>query len=312
MPAGERLSRARVPSGPRSWTWTLLDAIERLALTLWPARLRPWTPWLFLVPALLLVGTLAIGVGTMAELGLRELDLATYRLGEEYTLANYAAIADRPFYARVLGRTLLAAVLVTGLTLCLAFPYAYALVRTRSALARKALLVALFLPFFIGQVVRGYGWLIVLGREGFVNTLLGHLGLGPFELIHHFPAVVFGLVQYMLPFAILLIVPALTAIGEEIELASESLGARWPATLRHVVLPMARPGLVGAGIVVFTLTLTDFAMPEILGGGGNDFFANAIYDAFFQLSNAGAGERARHDPGRRRLARRDARAARLR
>ena len=99
----------------------------------------------------------------------------------------------------------------------------------------------------------------------------------------------FGLVQYMLPFAVLMLAPALTAIPEEIERAAESLGANWFRTLRHVVLPMARPGLIGAGIVVFTLTLTDFAMPAILGGGTNDFIANAIYDQFFRTSDAGLG-----------------------
>ena len=245
--------------------------------------------WLFLAPALALTGILLIGLGWMVELSLHELDLSTYRLREEYTLANYATALERPVTWRVLARTLSGALIVTAIALVLAFPYAYLMVRTRSGLVRKMLLVALFLPFFIGQVVRAYGWLIILGREGLVNDALVALGFQPANLLFSFGAVVFGLVQYMLPFAVLLLVPALAAIAEEVELASESLGARWPSTFRHVLLPMARPGLIGAGVVVFTLTLTDFAMPEILGGGGQDFFASAIYDAFFQISNAGLG-----------------------
>jgi putative spermidine/putrescine transport system permease protein len=55
------------------------------------------------------------------------------------------------------------------------------------------------------------------------------------------------------------------------------------------VLPLARPGLIGAGIVVLTLSLTDFAIPAILGGGTNDFIANAIYDQFFRTSDWGLG-----------------------
>jgi putative spermidine/putrescine transport system permease protein len=86
-----------------------------------------------------------------------------------------------------------------------------------------------------------------------------------------------------------MLAPALTAVPEEVELASASLGARPAATFRHIVLPLARPGLVAAAVVVFTLTLTDFAMPEIMGGGGNDFIASAVYDAFFQLSDPGLG-----------------------
>lgn len=274
-------------AGPLPLRWTLLDRVERLA-ALWPARTLG-VGWLFLAPALLLVGVLVVGLVSMAETSLHELDIATYRLREAFSLGNYETLAERAVYWRIMARTLAGAAIVTAATLVLAFPYAYLLVRTPSAWTRKALLVALFLPFFIGQVVRAYGWLIILGREGLVNSALAGLGLPPQDFLFAYPTVLFGLVQYMLPFAVLLLVPAIAAIAEEVELASESLGARWPSTFRHVVIPMARPGLIGAAVVVFTLTLTDFAIPEILGGGGQDFFASAIYDAFFQISNAGLG-----------------------
>ncbi|WMS43711.1 ABC transporter permease [Acuticoccus sp. MNP-M23] len=250
---------------------------------------RRFAGWLLLAPALLLVGVLLIGLGWMLELSLHELDISTYRLKPEYTFANYETALGRGVTWRILARTLAGAAIVTAVTLLLAFPYAYLLVRTASAGVRKALLVALFLPFFIGQVVRAYGWLIILGREGLVNSALTGLGLPPQEMLFTYGTVLFGLIQYMLPFAVLLIIPALSAIPEDIERASEGLGASWVATFAHVVLPMARPGLIGASVVVFTLTLTDFAMPEILGGGTQDFFASAIYDAFFQISNSGLG-----------------------
>ncbi|MGQ7847203.1 ABC transporter permease [Granulosicoccus sp. 3-233] len=269
--------------------WTLLDRLEAIAALVWPARLRGATGWLFITPALLLVGVLLIGLGYMIEYSLHELDLSTYRLKEAYTLDNYLFLMEQPVYLRVLLRTLLAATIVTAATLFLAFPYAYVMVRTSSSRLRKFLLISLFLPFFIGQVVRAYGWLIILGKEGIINSLLLTLDLPTLDLIYNNGAVIFGLVQYMLPFAVLLIVPAITAIGEDIELAAESLGAHWTRAFWHVVLPMARPGLVGAGVVVFTLTMTDFAMPEILGGGTSDFIASAIYDSFFQLSNSGLG-----------------------
>ncbi len=250
---------------------------------------RRFAGWLLLAPALLLVGVLLIGLGWMLELSLHELDFSTYRLKPEYTVANYEAALGREVTWRILARTLAGAAIVTAVTLVLAFPYAYLLVRTASAGVRKALLVALFLPFFIGQVVRAYGWLIILGREGLINSALTGLGFNAQDFLFTYGTVLFGLVQYMLPFAVLLIIPALSAIPEDIERASEGLGASWPATFAHVVLPMARPGLIGASVVVFTLTLTDFAMPEILGGGTQDFFASAIYDAFFQISNSGLG-----------------------
>lgn len=269
--------------------WRLLDTVERVLFRLWPFRSAAAVGWAFLMPALLLVGILVAGFVFVVDDSFHVLDLATYRLSDDYSLANYQKFLESATYMRILGRTLLAAVIVTAITLILAFPYAYILVRSRSARVRKLLLVALLLPFFIGQVVRAYGWLIILGKQGLINQALVGMGLPAMDLIYNYPSVVFGLVQYMLPFGVLLIIPAITAISEDMELASEGLGARWPSTFAHVVLPMAKPGLIGAGVVVFTLTLTDFAMPEILGGGTSDFIASAIYDSFFQLSDPGLG-----------------------
>jgi putative spermidine/putrescine transport system permease protein len=273
----------RSPPGPRR-----AAARQRLAGRL-PAAPQRRTGWLLLLPALLLVGLLVAGLIYVADFSLRALDPDTYRLSATYTLANYAEVGRRTVYLWIMARSLLAALIVTLIALALGFPYAYAMVRTGSAALRKLLLIGLFLPFFIGQVVRAYGWLIVLGNQGLINQLLGGFGLGPYKLLYHYSAVLLGLVQYMLPFAVLLLAPAIVAIDEEVELASESLGASWPLTFWHVVLPMAKPGLVGAGVVVFTITLTDYALPDILGGGTNDFIANAIYDAFFQISDAGLG-----------------------
>ena len=268
--------------------WRLLDRAEAVA-ALWPRRWAPFTGYLFLVPAILLVFVLVVGLAYLFENSFHELDLTTYRLKAAYDLVNYKTAFTRSTYQAVVLRSLGASVLVTVITAILAFPYAYVMVRAKSAFTRKFLLISLFLPFFIGQVVRAYGWLIILGQEGLLNTLAASLGLPQVNLIYNFPAVILGLVQYMLPFAVLLMAPAITAISEDVELASESLGANWIQTFRHVVIPMAMPGIVGASVVLFTLTLTDFAMPEILGGGTMDFIANSIYDSFFLLSNPGLG-----------------------
>jgi putative spermidine/putrescine transport system permease protein len=269
--------------------WRLLDLAETAAAHLWPRTLKPYTGYLLLVPALLLVFVLVLGLVYIGEYSLHELDLSTYRLKEAYSLANYRTSLASATYRTVILRSVLASVLVTVFTLVLAFPYAYVMVRAKRGSTRKFLLICLFLPFFIGQIVRAYGWLIILGKEGWINGVLSHFGLPAMDLIYNYPAVILGLVQYMLPFAVLLLAPAITTIGLELELASESLGANWLSTFRHVVLPLARPGLIGSSVVVFTLTLTDFAMPEILGGGTTDFIANAIYDGFFLLSNSGLG-----------------------
>lgn len=270
-------------------SWRVMDAVEAAAAALWPRRASAALPWLMLLPAVLLIGLLVIGLVQMGDTSLRTLDTTTFLMSESHTLANYKRALTEKLFFIVASRSLIAAVIVTVFTLILAFPYAYLMVRTPRAGLRKFLLIALFLPFFIGQVVRAYGWLIILGNQGMVNEALGLVGIAPVRLLFNYYAVIFGLVQYMLPFAVLMLAPALTAIPEEIEAAAGSLGANWVRTFWHVVLPMARPGFVGAGIVVLTLSLTDFAIPAMLGGGSQDFIANAIYDQFFRTSDSGMG-----------------------
>ena len=270
-------------------TWRALDWLEAVVAWLWPSSRKAWTPYLLLLPAVLVVGTLMVGLVVLADNSLRIVDRDTFMLGDEYSLGNYAEIVARPFFLTVFGRSLWGALLTTICTLVLAFPYAYVMVRTPSSTLRKLLLFSLFLPFFIGQVVRAYGWLIVLGQEGMINNLLTVIGLERTRLLYNFPAVVAGLTQYMLPFAVLLLSPAIVAIGEDLETASASLGADWPRTFWHIVLPLAAPGIVGACVVVFTISLTDFAIPAIMGGGKSDFMANLIYSAFFNITDSGLG-----------------------
>lgn len=269
--------------------WRVMDMAEAALDRLWPRRFAAWTGWLMVLPALVLVGLLVLGLVEIADSSLRVLDRSTFRLSEDYTLDNYRKVMESATYGGVILRSVWAAALTVVFTLLLAFPFAYLLVRTPRARVRKALLVVLFLPFFIGQVVRAYGLLIILGTKGMVNQGFGLVGIEPVRLLFNFPAVVFGEVQYMLPFAVLMLAPALTAIPQETETAASSLGANWLRALWHVTLPMAKPGLVGAGLVVGTLTLTDFAIPAMLGGGSQDFIANAIYDQFFRTADQGLG-----------------------
>src|SRR6185295_5329160 len=101
---------------------------------------------------------------------------------------------------------------------------------------RKFLLFSLFIPFFIGQVVRAYAWIIMLGGQGLINSTLLAFGFDQARLLFTPAAVIIGSTQFMLPFAVLLMAPSLTAIPEETELAAEGLGANWMQTFRHIVL----------------------------------------------------------------------------
>jgi putative spermidine/putrescine transport system permease protein len=255
----------------------------------WPVSRARFTPYLMLLPVVLVVGILMAGIIVLSDASLRIVDRDTFLPSENYSLGNYREIIARTFFTSVFLRSLFGAALVTIFCLILAFPYAYLMVRTGNSRLRKLLLFSLFLPFLIGEVVRAYGWLIVLGQEGMINNVLMALGLNRMRLLYNFPSVVAGLTQYMLPLAVLLISPAIVAIDEDLETASAGLGASWLGTWRHIVLPLSASGIIGASVVVFTISLTDFAMPAIMGGGKSDFMANLIYAAFFNFTDSGLG-----------------------
>lgn len=246
-------------------------------------------PVLMLAPAVAVVGILVVALGSLVDDSLRTLDRDTFRLGDTWSLENYRRALDSPAYGMIFVRTAIGAAMTTFVALLLGAPYAYLLVRTKRPAIRKTLLFLLFTPFFIGQVVRGYAWLVILGRTGVVNQSLGLLGIPPQPLLFHLPAVVVGLAQYLLPTAVLLMAPAFAAAEEVFEDASATLGADTLRTILHVLLPMAAPGIIAAGAVVFAIAATDFAMPALLGAGRADFSANAIHAAWFEMTEPGLG-----------------------
>jgi len=147
------------------------------------------------------------------------------------------------------------------------------------------LLISVFTPFFTGVVVRAYGWLIVLGENGLLNALLGMFGLGPYQILGTIPALIVGILQIMIPFAVMMIAPAIQSVDRSLERAAQNLGANRLNTFRYVVIPLAAPGLAGATIVVFTISTTLYAIPQILGLGRVNFLANVIYRTLFISGN---------------------------
>jgi putative spermidine/putrescine transport system permease protein len=217
--------------------------------------------WLLLLPATLF---LLLGfVVPVALLAVTSLGGAERGLG----LAQYRRFLLDPFYREFLTETLAISLVTTAVCAALAYPLAYQLARAGTR-ARGALLMLLIAPLMIGDVVRGYGWLIALGDYGVLNQAL--LGLGvvakPVRLIFTPTGVVIGLVQVLLPFMVLPLAAAIGAIPIEIEEASLSLGARHGRVFRKIVLPLTLPGLAAGVVIVFALAMGSFAIPLFLGG----------------------------------------------
>ena len=206
------------------------------------------------------------------------------QLTTEPTLDNYRFLLTRALYLQVFLRTFVVGVSVGLIDVALGYPLAYFLVRTRSRW--KGVLIALSLaPLLASVVVRTYGWYIILNRFGVANDALLSLGLLE-ERIAFMPstgAIIIGLAHALLPYTVLTIMTSLNGINPNLESAAMSLGATRTRTFFNVVLPLSLPGIAGGFILVFSIAISAYATPAILGGPATQVAATAIYGFILQI-----------------------------
>ncbi|HEY6434347.1 MAG TPA: ABC transporter permease [Acetobacteraceae bacterium] len=210
----------------------------------------------FVVPMLLLVGYSVLHDGTNGQ------------VKGPITAVNYIAIVTDPLYLRVLGNTVLLGVVVTFICACLAYPLAYFLVRSRSRW-RGSLMFLMITPLMISSVIRNIGWFPILGDNGAINVVLLAMGLisRPLPLVNNLTGVVIALVHALLPFMTLMLIAVIQAIHPEIEEAARMLGANPWRSFWEVVFPLSRRGLAAGCALVFSIAVSSYTTPTILGGG---------------------------------------------
>jgi putative spermidine/putrescine transport system permease protein len=139
--------------------------------------------------------------------------------------------------------------------------------------------VVLFSPILVSVVVRTYGWLLLLAKDGVVNYVLLRTGAvaEPVPLIFNMTGIVIAMVHILLPFMVFPILSVLTQLSPDLKEAAMDLGAdRW-RTFRRVTLPLCLPGIVSGSQIVFTLTLSAFVTPFLMGGGKVQVLSSVIY-----------------------------------
>jgi iron(III) transport system permease protein len=175
-------------------------------------------------------------------------------------LANYARYFSTPAIAVSITNSLAVSAVTMVVTVLLAFVYAYALTRTTMPLRGLFRLVAM-LPIFAPSLVQGIAFVYAFGNNGIVTRLTG-VNVG----IYGFKGIVAAETFYCFPHAMLILVAALTAADARLYDAAAALGASRLKTFRTVTLPGVKYGLMSACFVVFTLVITDFGVPKVIGG----------------------------------------------
>lgn len=229
--------------------------------------------------ALLLVAPL---VALLAGLvGYPLVRLAIDSLGSGVDLGAYATVLESSAGQRALVVTVLASLLVAGLSVAIGGLLAWYARSARSTWVRTALWVALLVPFFMGTVTKNYALVLLLADNGPLNSLLSALGLGPVRLLYSSTGVVIGMVYSMVPFAAFSLYGVFLTIDETLVEAARSMGASRVRAARTVTLPLVLPGVVASLALVFAISLGFYVTPVLLGGAQVPFMGGLIQDYIF-------------------------------
>lgn len=204
-----------------------------------------------------------------------------------WTLQTYVDYFTDPFSYKIIEESVRLSLLVTVLAIVIGYPVAYALhTRVRGTGSRAVLSLLLFSPLLVSVVVRTYGWFILLANQGLVNTTLRATGVitEPLSLLFNFHGVVISLTHIMLPFAIFPIYSVMGRLDQSLKEAATDLGAGWWETFVRITLPLTMPGVVAGALICFTLALSAFVTPRLLGGGRVQVLPLMVYNNTVEIN----------------------------
>ncbi|MDR1489630.1 MAG: iron ABC transporter permease [Desulfovibrio sp.] len=183
----------------------------------------------------------------------------------ELTLRHYYLVFTSPFYLKCLGNSLFMSFASTLLSVLIGAPFAFFITRFKLPFAdtlRTLGTLPLILPTFIGAEA----WLLMLGRSGFITTLLARLGI-EFQGIAGWQGVVLVFTLQFFPFVFLMVSAAINSVDRSLEESARNLGASPWRVFRTVTLPVVCPSIAAGGLIVFCMSIENFGVPTIIGGG---------------------------------------------
>ncbi|MEW9614710.1 ABC transporter permease [Shinella sp. S4-D37] len=244
---------------------------------------------LMLTPPLLWLGV--IYLGSLFALLLQSffsIDDFSGLINYEFTLATYRQLLI-PSNFDIILRTVLMAVLVTLASAAIAFPIAYYAARYAKGKWKVVFYLGVMLPLWSSYLVKVYAWKLILAKEGIVTWAFAKLHLswlldawlslpvvGGSSLSISYTGTFIVFIYVWMPFMILPIQAALERVPGNLIEASADLGGHPAQTFRHVLFPLALPGIIAGSIFTFSLTLGDYIIPQIIGSS-RLFIGQAVY-----------------------------------
>jgi spermidine/putrescine transport system permease protein len=243
----------------------------------------------FLTPVLLWLVLLIV----LPHVELLRMSLRTEDLGGNpaWGVANFMNFFKEPIYWLTFVRTAVYSIMVTVMTFIVAMPVAFYITKVVAPRFQGFLMMLLLMPFWVSELVRVYGWMILLRESGVINHFLTRLGIltQPIEMLYNDVTMVMGLVYTSMLFMAVPLVSVLESLDDSLIEAAYDLGANMGTILLRIVIPHAMPGIVSGSIVVFMLTLGNYLTPNLMGGKNSLWFTEQIYNQFIASFNWNQG-----------------------
>ncbi|WP_187437682.1 ABC transporter permease [Actinomadura decatromicini] len=248
-----------------------------------PTRTRGWQSTFSGLTGLGLIAPFLVVAGVFILYPFVELLRTAF--GEPDGFGNFSDFFHSPAARRTLWTTCLTSLIVTVIVVSVGAVLAWSLRATKSRVTRMAIALAVFMPLWMGAVMKIYVFTVLFERFGVVNRTLTWLGVidEPMHLLRTQFAVVAGMVYQMLPYAVLPLYAVYVTIDMNLIQAAESMGASRTRALRDVVAPLALPGLLASTVIVYVICIGYYLTPVLLGGATAPFTASLIADDIFNL-----------------------------
>lgn len=203
----------------------------------------------------------------------------------EFTLNNYISLLDA-VYIKVFLKSFLIALITTAICILISYPFCI-FVSKKNSYLKKIFMTLVIIPFLTNSLIRTYGIIILLRKEGIANAILQGLNItnGPIDLMYNDFGIIFGMVYTLLPFMILPLFSSVDKINPSIIEAAGDLGANKKSIFKEIILPQTIPGLFNGSLMVFIPTIGFFFISDLLGGGKLMLLGNLIKNQFLTARN---------------------------
>ena len=204
---------------------------------------------------------------------------------------NYLAFFEDQIYWLTFVKTAVYSIAITILAFVITFPVAFYLTKVVAKRYSAFMVLLLLIPIWIGELITIYGWMILLGDHGVINSVLLDLGIisTPINMLYTNFSMTIGLVYMSMLFMIIPMMSALESLDDSLIEAASDLGASKWIIFRQIVIPYSVPGIVSGSIIVFMLVIGDYVAPNILGGKSSLWFTEQIYNEFLSTFNWNEG-----------------------